>query len=193
MASGPYLDSRSPWSSVSSMSRLGRSSPSTVLLRRPHLPASRHVGLAGGAMRVLSEAPRPRGGTWNSDGLIVFAPDLTGPLYRISAAGGDSTPITGISGAATRPLFLPDGKHFLFSLRSRPGASAGNGIFAGSLDSGVPKQSPLRLLATWPSRPISYFLFAAALWPPNRSAPHASAHWPCWFPVQHRSRRTLPD
>ena len=97
------------------------------------------VDIAGGAMRVLSEAPRPRGGTWNSDGLIVFAPDLTGPLYRISAAGGASTQITGISGAATWPLFLPDGKHFLFSLRSRPGASAGNGIFAGSLDSDDPK------------------------------------------------------
>jgi eukaryotic-like serine/threonine-protein kinase len=93
------------------------------------------VDIAGGAMRVLSESPIPRGGTWNSDGLIVFAPDITGPLYRVSATGGVSTQVTGISGAASWPFFLPDGKHFLFSLRSAPGASAGSGIFAGSLDS----------------------------------------------------------
>ena len=47
------------------------------------------VDVASGAVRILCEAPSGRnGGTWSRDGVIVFAPFIAGPLYRISESGG---------------------------------------------------------------------------------------------------------
>jgi hypothetical protein len=40
------------------------------------------IGLAGGAARILAEAPNPRGGTWNRDDIIVFAPATAGVLAK---------------------------------------------------------------------------------------------------------------
>jgi serine/threonine protein kinase/Tol biopolymer transport system component len=103
------------------------------------------VDIAGGAVEVLCDAPTGRGGTWNADGTIVFAPAIAGPLERVSASGGVPTPATRIarqdSGQAHRwPLFLPDGRHFLYFVDwSGPEDPQGNGIYVGSLDSGEPK------------------------------------------------------
>ena len=76
------------------------------------------VDAAGGALEILSDALIGRGGTWNTEGTIVFAPFIAGPLYRISADGGTATPVTTVrngAGEAHRwPFFLPDGKHFLY-------------------------------------------------------------------------------
>ena len=47
------------------------------------------VDVASGAVRILCEAPSGRnGGTWSRNGVIVFAPFIAGPLYRISDSGG---------------------------------------------------------------------------------------------------------
>lgn len=103
------------------------------------------VDITGGAVENLCEAPIGRGGTWNRDGTIVFAPSIAGPLYRVSASGGVPTPVTSISrpgsGQAHRwPSFLPDGKHFLYFVDwSTPEDLQRNGIYVGSLDSGEPK------------------------------------------------------
>jgi serine/threonine protein kinase/Tol biopolymer transport system component len=103
------------------------------------------VDIAGGAVEALCEAPTGRGGTWNADSTIVFAPAIAGPLYRVSASGGVATPVTRIarqdSGQAHRwPLFLPDGRHFLYFVDwSGPQDPQGNGVYLGSLDSGEPK------------------------------------------------------
>jgi len=103
------------------------------------------IDIAGVSIRILCEALIGRGGTWNRDGTILFAPFISGPLYRIPAEGGTATPVTAItrkdSGQAHRwPFFLPDGKHFLYFVdTSSPGDPNGNGIYAGSLDSGETK------------------------------------------------------
>jgi len=95
--------------------------------------------------RILSETTFGRGGTWNRQGTIVFAPDMYGLLYRISDNGGSPVAITrqpqGGGGQAHRwPSFLPDGKHFLFSIDwSAPDEKPGNGIYVGSLDGVDPK------------------------------------------------------
>jgi eukaryotic-like serine/threonine-protein kinase len=77
------------------------------------------MDIASGTVRVLCEAPEGRGGTWNREGTILFAPDIVGPLYRTVETGGAPTRVTEIprseSGQAHRwPYFLPDGNHFLY-------------------------------------------------------------------------------
>ena len=102
------------------------------------------IALSGGPAQTLCDAPSGRGGSWNKDGIIVFAPGLVLPLMRVSAAGGEATPVMGLgaSGELQRyPAFLPDGKHFLMLVSNgKPGT---NGLYAGSLD-GSPR---VRLLA----------------------------------------------
>ncbi len=79
-----------------------------------------------------------RGGTWNRDGIILFAPSPTSALVRISEAGGASTPVTKLDDSRQEnshrwPVFLPDGRHFLYYARSRQ--KENRAIFVGSLDS----------------------------------------------------------
>jgi eukaryotic-like serine/threonine-protein kinase len=73
----------------------------------------------GGPIRTLGEARSGRGGTWSAEGVIVFAPADEGPLHRIAAAGGGSSPVTRIDPPVPYlshrwPHFLPDGQHFLY-------------------------------------------------------------------------------
>jgi len=78
------------------------------------------------------------GGAWSQDDVILFRPDVTGPLYRVSATGGEPKPVTELNLSHQEtyhayPEFLPDGHHFLFYVASsRRGKS---GIYVGSLDS----------------------------------------------------------
>jgi eukaryotic-like serine/threonine-protein kinase len=75
------------------------------------------VDVSGGAIRVIADVRRPSGGSWNADDIIVFAPDVNGPLYRVSAEGGTPEPVTPTPdgrGGHRWPIFLPDNRHFLY-------------------------------------------------------------------------------
>ena len=74
---------------------------------------------SGGPAQILASASSGRGGTWGSRGVIVYAPEAGGPLWRIDADGGGAAPLTAKlftpEEASHRwPFFLPDGEHFLF-------------------------------------------------------------------------------
>ncbi|HEV2490384.1 MAG TPA: protein kinase, partial [Candidatus Acidoferrales bacterium] len=103
------------------------------------------VDIASSAVQILCEAQDGRGGTWNRDGVIVFAPDIAGPLYRISDTGGVPAAVTTIPRAGSAqahrwPYFLPDGRHFLYFMDwSSAEDKQPNGIYAGSLDSSETK------------------------------------------------------
>lgn len=103
------------------------------------------VDSTSSTVRILCDARYGRGGTWNRNGTIVFAPDINGPLSRIADSGGSAERLTEIprsdSGQGHRwPYFLPDGKRFLFFMDwSAPEDPQVNGIYAGSLDGGAPK------------------------------------------------------
>lgn len=100
------------------------------------------LDVSGGPMQTLCDAPSGRGGTWNKDGVIVFTP-LAVPgegLYRVSASGGTPTsishPDTSRGEDSHRwPMFLPDGKHYLYTAANFGGRKDVNAIFVGSLDS----------------------------------------------------------
>jgi len=94
--------------------------------------------LSGGPAQPLADASNPRGGSWNREGVIIFAPDGTSPLYRLSATGGERTQLTTLDEARQEishrwPFFLPDGHHFLFIARSPK--KENTAIYVGSLDS----------------------------------------------------------
>lgn len=119
------------------------------------------IDAAGGLIQTLCEAPVSGGGTWNRNGVILFAPDWYSPIYRVPADGGVPTAVTSLDPARQEtghsfPFFLPDGNHFLYVVRSR--IAENDGIWAGSLDGKVSK----RVLATFTSAqyaPPGYFLF----------------------------------
>ena len=75
------------------------------------------------------------GGTWNREGVILAA-NKSHLLYRVSAAGGDAKPLRPLAEDETGqyfPVFLPDGKHYLYlSLSNRTNQQ---GIYVASLDS----------------------------------------------------------
>jgi Tol biopolymer transport system component len=94
------------------------------------------VPAVGGPATIVCDAPFGRGATWNASNVIVFAPDPTGPLYRVPGGGGTPTPATTLDTTRKEdnhrfPAFLPDGDHFLFA--ALPGADGVFQIFAGSL------------------------------------------------------------
>jgi eukaryotic-like serine/threonine-protein kinase len=96
--------------------------------------------LSGGPVQTICDAPAGRGGSWNKNGVIVFAPEVTVGLHRVSASGGTPTQISnpdrnrGEDGHRW-PMFLPDGKHFLYMAANFSGRKGVNAIFVGSLDS----------------------------------------------------------
>jgi eukaryotic-like serine/threonine-protein kinase len=101
----------------------------------------KRVDVAGGQPVTLCDAANGRGGTWNRDGVILFAAAATGPLYRVGSGGGEPVAVTKSQGPGGHrfPSFLPDGRQFLY-LRLEAGVT---GIFVGALDSAESK----RLLA----------------------------------------------
>jgi Tol biopolymer transport system component len=91
----------------------------------------------GGPVLALADATsNARGGSWSSEGVIVFTPSISGVLRKVSAAGGAATDAGTLNrGEPTQrwPWFLPDGKHFLFA--AGIGGAGPVAIRAGSLDS----------------------------------------------------------
>jgi Tol biopolymer transport system component len=101
----------------------------------------KRIDLGSTVPQVLADAPSGRGGTWNQDGVIVFAPTaIIGglhPLMRVMATGG--TPVAATrhapgQGSHRWPQFLPDGRHFLFFMAY--GRVDTQGIYVGTLDGG---------------------------------------------------------
>ncbi len=78
----------------------------------------RRVAASGGPPITLCEAPMGKGGTWNREGTILFAPDFRSEILRVSASGGTPTPVTELDESKHTthrwPYFLPDGKHFVY-------------------------------------------------------------------------------
>jgi eukaryotic-like serine/threonine-protein kinase len=98
------------------------------------------VDVAGGQVQMVCDAPNGRGGTWNRDGEIVFTPEAGGGIFRVSAAGGTPIEVTKLDPSRSEqshrwPMFLPDGKHFLYLAANFSGELEKNTIFVSALDS----------------------------------------------------------
>jgi eukaryotic-like serine/threonine-protein kinase len=125
-------------------------------------PDSRFIGFqSGGKLEKIDISGGPEqtvcdvqgivvGGSWNHDGVIVYA-DNTRGLMQVSAAGGVASPVTTIDRSRKEtvhvlPSFLADGRHFLYErASSTPGNSA---VYIGSLNSKPEEQDSRPLMAT---------------------------------------------
>jgi Tol biopolymer transport system component len=100
--------------------------------------ALKRIPADGGPVKELAKS-EAIGGSWGPDGTILFSPNDSDGIYRVSAAGGAVTAATVVPGADwghLRPTFLPDGRRFLFTARqwSRSAQSSKQGVYLGSLE-----------------------------------------------------------
>ena len=75
------------------------------------------VPVSGGSATVLGDAPNAYGGSWGTDGTIVFSPNEGRRPARIHESGGVVAPIEirNATGSFRRPDLLPDGKAAIVS------------------------------------------------------------------------------
>jgi Tol biopolymer transport system component len=104
----------------------------------------KRVGSAGGPAITLGDAPYGKGGTWNGEGTILFAPRYDSGLLSIPAVGGQVLEVTKVDRARHEnshrfPQFLPDGRRYLYLARTSVGG-AGDALMAGSLDGEPPRE-----------------------------------------------------
>ncbi|HTR82085.1 MAG TPA: protein kinase [Bacteroidota bacterium] len=81
------------------------------------------IDAKGGPSFTVCDATDGRGGTWNKDGVIIFAPSSSGPLYQVSSAGGTAKQLTRLDSTEYEvnhrwPYFLPDGDHFFYTVQT---------------------------------------------------------------------------
>jgi eukaryotic-like serine/threonine-protein kinase len=99
----------------------------------------KRVQASGGPPENICDTADMRGGTWNSEDVIVFASSKG--LQRVKAVGGEPVPLSVPKDAIVQsPYFLPDGEHFLYlSSPASPTNTApqgsGGAIYAGSIGS----------------------------------------------------------
>jgi Tol biopolymer transport system component len=92
-------------------------------------------------VQVVCDATSGRGGTWSADGTILFCPASSGPLYRVSAGGGQPVQVTAIDTtigetAHRFPQFLPGGNRFIYV--SIPALDEGFRVRTATLDEPEP-------------------------------------------------------
>jgi Tol biopolymer transport system component len=93
----------------------------------------RKIAVSGGPAQTICNSGSRASGTWNRDDVILFSNN--GKLQRVSATANGDTPVNVMDGtlSAAAPYFLPDGRHFLYSV-SAVLSSENSGIYFGSLD-----------------------------------------------------------
>jgi serine/threonine protein kinase/Tol biopolymer transport system component len=106
------------------------------------------MDLSSGTPMPVCDVVEPRGGSWSSSNVIIFAREVSGPIYRVSASGGTAKAVTGASPTMGQnseqssdrwPFVLPDGKHFLYLHTPTGNVSNQDEIRFGSMDGSAPK------------------------------------------------------
>ena len=106
----------------------------------------KRVSFDGTPPIVICDAPRGRGGTWDSTDTIVFAPTTDGPLFRVNATGGRAEPITSLGQNPRErshrwPELLPGGRTVLYTSGNPTDTTlSDNRIVAQSLDNSADRR-----------------------------------------------------
>ena len=104
------------------------------------------MSVEGGAAVEICDVNEPRGGSWGTGGVILFTPHWRDPIYRVAATGGKPEAVTKFDSTRNEtthrwPLFLPDGRHFLYFAGSHTAeaTSGDNAVYLASLDDLTPR------------------------------------------------------
>ena len=101
----------------------------------------KRIAATGGAPQTVCNAAIILGGSWSRDGTIIFSDSSKNGepgILQVPARGGEPKLLTHLNSERGErqhsfPVFLPDGRHFLFTIQ---GAKAEHrGIYIGSIDS----------------------------------------------------------
>ena len=97
----------------------------------------KRIQIAGGFPVVVCDATNGNGGTWNRNGVIVFASGRR--LQQVRADGGVPANVETLDASEAEvahswPQFLPDGRRFLYLVKSRAHPDA-NGVYVQALGS----------------------------------------------------------
>jgi Tol biopolymer transport system component/tRNA A-37 threonylcarbamoyl transferase component Bud32 len=127
------------------------------------------IDISGGSPTVISTGAQVVGGSWNSDGVILYG--NWDSLMKVPAGGGEPSVLikpdrSRGAEAIWHPSFLPDGRHFLYEMTT-PLSNSGWGVFVGSLDTNSKEQPPAKPIADgWvaayasiPGSKLGYILF----------------------------------
>ncbi len=138
------------------------------------------IDVTGGPPLTLCDAVDGRGGTWNREGIILFAPDPLGSLSRVRASGGVPAVATHVDSLQTTithrwPQFLPDNNKFLYFVRKGPGtaANSADSVWVGSLDGSVNRALMPAISNVAYARGFLYFLRDKTLMAQPFDAPSA--------------------
>jgi serine/threonine protein kinase/Tol biopolymer transport system component len=117
------------------------------------------INVTGGPVQPLRQVVGLiNGGAWSRNGVILFGQTPVG-LLRISETSGEVTQVTTLDKTRQEinhryPTFLPDGRHFLYSITS--GQKETRGVYLGSLDDRTVKRrlldqvTPVKYMAAVP-------------------------------------------
>jgi Tol biopolymer transport system component len=98
----------------------------------------KRIDLVSGLTQTIAPAPIGGGGTWNRDGIVIFAPTILGGLFKVPAEGGQPVAVTTRSNKDSghrSPQFLPDGRRFIYFAG---GDADVRGLYLASLDGSPP-------------------------------------------------------
>ena len=106
----------------------------------------KRISITGGPPVTLCDGGTGRGGTWNADGVILFSTGMGG-LMRVAEGGGAPAQVTKVDQAGGEtlhrsPWFLPDGRHFLYTILNADVSKTG--IYFGDLEGSNPAQLLVR-------------------------------------------------
>jgi Tol biopolymer transport system component len=98
--------------------------------------------LSGGGAQTLTDAPFPQGGAWNANGTLLFGANNV--IYGVAADGSSPHQETYLDTSRGEyqhawPEFLPDGRRYLFLVRSTQASQSG--IWIGTV--GAPERTRL--------------------------------------------------
>ena len=111
------------------------------------------IDIATRLVRDLAPASAtPLGGTASRDGTILFSPNVSGGIVRISEQGGDPVPVRN---EGSVPQFLPDGRRYLFLLTTKASTS---GAYVGG-EPGIERPRLLDTGTALVSAPPDHVLF----------------------------------
>jgi Tol biopolymer transport system component len=101
----------------------------------------KRLDLDSASVRTLCDAPNGRGGAWSNTGVILFTPTgtLNGGLMTVSDNGGTASNFsypgtTKDENTYRWPVFLPDGKHYLYLAGNIRGDTELNKLYISSID-----------------------------------------------------------